>query len=148
MSIGYQEGPLRAAILQRIENAILTAAQSIVASMAPDNENATALTTPTADELFRDSRVILKNESHLHKVPPKSELHFNCTIASDVFMHAPYKQKLQRHRFVHDAVGKDLLLPVDGAAPLVHMLTIHAWTLDEWRERGGEIEPSPPCLGR
>ena len=147
MSSGYQDGPLRAVILQRIENSLRAAAELINASrQACPNSEAQHVESSVA--LFRDSKVILKNESHLHKVPPLSELHFNCTVASDLFLHAPYKNRLQRHRFVHDAVGKDLLLQVDGAAPLVHMLTIHAWTLEEWRDRGGEIEPSPPCLGR
>lgn len=136
---GFQDGPLRAEILKRLETAIQAASDAICA---------TTDSTVAPESLTQDSRIILKNESHLHKVPPQSEMHFNCTVASDIFRYPPYQSRLQRHRFVHEAVGHDLLLQVDGAAPKVHMLTIHAWTLDEWRERGGAVEASPPCLGR
>lgn len=139
MADGFQDGPLRVLVLERLSQALGVAATAI-GEVKENNVD--------PDSLIRDSKVFLKNESHLHNVPENSELHFVCTIATDVFRYTPYHQRLQRHRFVHDAVGRDLLFEMDGKAPRIHMLTINAWTLDEWRERGGEVESSPPCISK
>lgn len=134
-SSGYQEGPLRKEFLLRVQAAL---EQALCEEFGGDR----------APAMARESVVLLRNESHLHNVPATAELHFNITIASDLFGAAKYANRLARHRFVYGAAG-DLMLPSTATANSVgiHMLRIHCFTLDEWRERGGATEVSPPCLG-
>jgi BolA protein len=77
------------------------------------------------------------NESHMHNVPPGSESHFKVLVVAEQFTS---QRLLERHRAVHTALREEL-------AGAVHALSIHAFTPDEWFERGGTVPASPPCRG-
>jgi BolA protein len=77
------------------------------------------------------------NESHMHNVPAGAESHFKVTLVSSQF---EGKGLLTRHRMVNDSLIEEL----DGP---VHALALHTLTPDEWIERAGKSEDSPPCLG-
>lgn len=79
----------------------------------------------------------VKNESHLHNVPPGSESHFKVTIVSPQFDDTPL---LARHRLVNEKLADEL-------ANSVHALAVHAMTLDEWSDKHQTSTDSPPCLG-
>lgn len=77
------------------------------------------------------------NESHMHNVPPGSESHFKLVIVSDAFAE---NSLVARHRMVNKLLAEQL----NGG---VHALSMHTYTPDEWRGRGGEVPQSPPCQG-
>ena len=77
------------------------------------------------------------NESHMHNVPAGSESHFKLVIVSNAFTD---NTLIARHRMVN----KLLVEQLNGG---VHALSMHTYTPDEWRERGGEVPQSPPCMG-
>ncbi len=76
------------------------------------------------------------NESSQHNVPPNSETHFRVLVVSQRF---ESKNRLARHRAVHQAVGEEL---ESG----LHALAIDAWTPQEWEERA-QPSQSPECRG-
>jgi BolA protein len=78
------------------------------------------------------------DESHMHNVPEGAESHFKVLAVSETFT----GQKLiERHRRVNALVRDEL-------AGGLHALAIHAWTPQEWFEKGGGEAPmSPECLG-
>ena len=86
---------------------------------------------------FAPARLEVINESHMHKGPPNRETHFKVVIVADAFEGA---NRVKRHRLVNAALREQL----DAG---VHALSIHAWTLPQWEERGGEIPDSPLCRG-
>lgn len=77
------------------------------------------------------------NESHMHSVPPGSESHFKITVVSDKFLD---QSPVQRHRTINELLAAEISGPV-------HALALHTMTPDEWFEKGGTSENSPPCLG-
>ena len=77
------------------------------------------------------------NESHMHNVPAGSESHFKVVIISDDFQG---QRLVQRHQRINQILADEL-------AGDVHALSIQAMTREEWDERGGQIMPSPNCLG-
>lgn len=77
------------------------------------------------------------NESHKHNVPKGSESHFKLIIVSNEFKG---KMLLARHRMVNEILANDL-------ANSIHALALHTMTSEEWSEKSGEINNSPPCLG-
>ncbi len=77
------------------------------------------------------------NESAMHNVPSGSESHFKVTAVSAKFGD---KSLLARHRLINEILAEPLRGPV-------HALSLTTLTPDEWFERGGEVVPSPPCLG-
>ncbi len=77
------------------------------------------------------------DESHQHSVPPDAQSHFNVIVVSDQFVGQPL---LARHRAINTALA-------DEFASGLHALAIHAWTPDEWFEKGGKVRASPECLG-
>jgi len=86
---------------------------------------------------FEPSALEVINESGNHNVPPGSETHFKVVVISAQFAGKPL---VHRHRAVNAALAEAL-------AAGVHALSIQAWTPAQWRERGGEVPASPPCLG-
>jgi stress-induced morphogen len=78
------------------------------------------------------------NESHNHSVPPGSETHWKVVIVSEAFAG---RSPVERHRAVNKAVDT---LP---DRKKIHALSIQPFTPQQWAERGGEVPPSPPCLG-
>jgi BolA protein len=79
----------------------------------------------------------VRNESHMHNVPPGSESHFKITVVSDQFEGQPL---IARHRLLNEALAAELAGPV-------HALSVHAFTPSEWQAKGGQVRRSPPCLG-
>lgn len=79
----------------------------------------------------------VRNESHMHSVPPNSETHFRVTVVSEAFKGA---RRVNRHQRVFGLLNEEL----QGA---VHALALHAFTPDEWRERRRNTPESPACLG-
>jgi len=77
------------------------------------------------------------NESNMHSVPPGSESHFKVTVVSE---HFEDQALVQRHRTVNALLADEINGPV-------HALTLHTMTPDEWFDKGGLVEDSPPCLG-
>ena len=77
------------------------------------------------------------NESYMHNVPPGSESHFKVVVISDEFTG---QRLLQRHQRVNQILADEL-------ANDIHALSIQALTPEEWDKKGGEIMPSPKCLG-
>ena len=77
------------------------------------------------------------NESDRHNVPSGSESHFKLVLVSDGFTD---HSLLDRHRRINRLLAEEL-------ATGVHALSIHAYTMAEWKERFGTAPVSPPCLG-
>jgi BolA protein len=78
------------------------------------------------------------DESHMHNVPEGAESHFKVLVVSDAFSG---EKRIGRHRRVNALLKPEL----DGG---MHALAIHAWTPDEWFEKGGGQAPdSPQCMG-
>ena len=77
------------------------------------------------------------NESHMHNVPPGSESHFKVVVISDDF---DGQRLVQRHQRINQILADEL-------AGSVHALSIQAMTKEEWDKKGGQIMPSPNCLG-
>lgn len=77
------------------------------------------------------------NESHQHNVPAGSESHFKVTIVSDAFQG---KMLVARHRMVNQILADEL-------AQSIHALVLHTMTMEEWFEKSGTRNDSPPCLG-
>ena len=77
------------------------------------------------------------NESHMHNVPPGSESHFKVVVISNDFAG-------QRLVFRHQKINKILASELAGS---VHALSIQAMTSEEWEKKGGQVMPSPKCLG-
>ena len=77
------------------------------------------------------------NESHQHSVPADSETHFKLVLVTDEFAGTA---RVQRHR----AVNRVLQSHFDAG---LHALSLHLFTLAEWRDRHGDVPLSPPCLG-
>lgn len=78
------------------------------------------------------------DESHMHNVPKGAESHFKVLAVSEVF---DGEKLIDRHRRVNALVRDEL-------AGGLHALAIHAWTPQEWFDKGGGAAPtSPECLG-
>jgi len=77
------------------------------------------------------------NESHMHNVPDGSESHFKVVVISDDFQG---QRLIQRHQRINKILADEL-------AGGVHALSIQAMTKEEWDKKGGQIMPSPNCLG-
>lgn len=88
-------------------------------------------------EELKPLRLDVVNESHMHNVPPDSETHFKLVIVSEAF---EGKNLVGRHRTVNKLLADQL----QGG---VHALSMHTYTPEEWKERGGEVPQSPPCMG-
>ena len=79
----------------------------------------------------------VRNESHMHSVPPNSETHFKVVIVSEQFAG---KRSVARHQAVYKALADEMAGPV-------HALAIHTYTPAEWAEAHGEAPASPTCRG-
>jgi BolA protein len=88
-------------------------------------------------EKFSPEFLLVENESHMHNVPAGSESHFKVQIVSQQFEN---QMLIHRHRAVNKALSDEL-------ANQIHALSIHAFSPDEWKVRGGKVSDSPPCHG-
>jgi BolA protein len=77
------------------------------------------------------------DESRMHSVPRGAQTHFKVVVVTEAFAGTSL---VQRHRRVNQILADEL-------AGGMHALAIHAYTPQQWTERGGEIPRSPPCLG-
>ncbi len=89
------------------------------------------------NEIFAPEYLIVENESHMHNVPAGSEMHFKVQIVSDSFAD---QMLIKRHRAVNKALEEELAGPI-------HALSMHTFTPQEWAERNGQVQDSPPCAG-
>lgn len=86
---------------------------------------------------FSPDYLLVENESHMHNVPAGSEMHFKVQIVSRLFEN---EMLIKRHRAVNKALEQELSGPI-------HALSIHAFTREEWNNRNGQVNDSPPCHG-
>ncbi len=92
----------------------------------------------TLSESLTPMHLEVLDESHMHNVPEGAESHFKVLVVSNAFAG---EQRIGRHRRVNALLRGEL----DGG---MHALAIHAWTPDEWFEKGGGQAPqSPQCMG-
>ena len=89
------------------------------------------------DKLLRDnlnvSKLIIKNESNKHNVPPNSESHFNVQIVSDDFQDLSL---IQRHKIVYKAI--------ESLLAEIHAFSITAITTSELKENTS-LRDTPDC---
>ncbi len=76
------------------------------------------------------------NQSHMHS-GSGTETHFKVVVVAEVFADM---RLVARHRRVNEVLAEEF-------AAGVHALSIEALTPAQWIARGGEVRPSPPCLG-
>jgi BolA protein len=86
---------------------------------------------------FDPRHMELVDETHMHNVPPDSESHWKLLVVSECF---EGKRSVHRHRAVYGALSAEM----SGG---IHALSLVVLTPAEWTETGGELPPSPPCLG-
>ncbi|MFL2729787.1 MAG: BolA family protein [Gammaproteobacteria bacterium] len=79
------------------------------------------------------SKLLIRNDSHKHNVPPNSESHFNVQIVSDDFEDL---SQIQRHKIVYKAVGALLAE--------IHAFSITAMTSSEFKENPS-LRDTPDC---
>ena len=77
------------------------------------------------------------NESYMHNVPAGSESHFKVVVVSDKF---EGQRLIGRHRQVNQVLADEL-------ANHIHALSMHTYTLSEWKEQNELAPDSPMCLG-
>ena len=89
------------------------------------------------DKLLRDnlnvSKLIIRNDSYKHNVPPNSESHFNVQIVSDDFQDL---SQIQRHKKVYKAV--------ESLLAEIHAFSIAAMTTSEFKENRS-LRDTPDC---
>jgi len=80
----------------------------------------------------------VSDESHMHNVPEGAESHFKVLAVSEAF---DERRLIDRHRLVNGALRDEL-------SSGLHAIAIHAWTPQEWFDKGGGSAPnSPECQG-
>jgi BolA protein len=78
----------------------------------------------------------VRNETHMHNVPPDAESHWKVIIVSPSFEGL---MPIKRHRLVNEALREELRQ--------IHALALHTLTPEEWFEKAGKVADSPPCEG-
>ncbi|MEM7170240.1 MAG: BolA family protein [Pseudomonadota bacterium] len=79
----------------------------------------------------------IRNESHMHAVPPGSESHFKLIIVSEGFAG---KALVRRHQSINALLSEELNGPI-------HALSMETLTPEEWQARSGQTLTSPDCRG-
>ena len=89
------------------------------------------------DKMLRDnlniSKLIIRNDSYKHNVPPNSESHFNVQIVSDDFQDL---SQIQRHKIVYKAI--------ESLLNEIHAFSITAITTLEFKENPS-LRDTPDC---
>jgi len=88
------------------------------------------------NKAFEPQYLEVVNESFMHNVPKDSNSHFKVIIVSDCF---EGKRLIARHRLIHQILADELH---NG----VHALSMHTYTLEEWRHLLS-VPESPMCRG-
>jgi BolA family transcriptional regulator, general stress-responsive regulator len=86
---------------------------------------------------FTPVHLSVSNESYMHNVPSGSESHFKVVVVSDDFNGL---RLVARHRSVNQILAEEL-------ANHIHALSIHTYTLQEWRDEKNGVPDSPMCMG-
>tara|TARA_B100000989_G_scaffold275087_1_gene234360 strand:+ start:601 stop:897 length:297 start_codon:yes stop_codon:yes gene_type:complete len=89
------------------------------------------------DKLLKDNfnvfKLIIRNDSNKHNVPPDSESHFNVMIVSNDFQNL---SQIQRHKKVYKAL--------DSLLTEIHAFSITAITTSEFKENPS-LRDTPDC---
>ncbi len=93
--------------------------------------------TAKLEAAFAPAHLEVINESGSHNVPRGSETHFKVIVVSTCWAGVAL---LDRHRSVNTTLAAEL-------ASGVHALSVVAKTPEQWSKSGGQVRPSPPCLG-
>ena len=88
----------------------------------------------TLSDNFQLSHLEVINESHMHS-GPNTETHFKVVLVSEEFNDV---KLVQRHRKINELLKYEL---ENG----VHALSLHLFTMDEWKEKDEYVKDSPPC---
>ncbi|MEF1289512.1 transcriptional regulator BolA [Vibrio sp. M260118] len=88
-------------------------------------------------QAFEPDYLSVVNESYMHNVPSGSESHFKVVVVSDKFAGG---RLISRHRQVNQVLADEL-------ANHIHALSMHTYTINEWKEQNQLAPDSPMCLG-
>ena len=88
-------------------------------------------------QAFSPLHLEVTDESHMHSVPEGSESHFKVLVVSPEFQGMKI---IERQRKINALLKEEF----DSG---LHALSMHAWTPDQWFEKGGTAPESPPCMG-
>jgi len=91
----------------------------------------------TLRDNFQLSHLEVINESHMHS-GPNTETHFKVVLVSEEFKDV---KLVQRHRKINELLKYEL---ENG----VHALSLHLFTIDEWKEKDEYVKDSPPCASQ
>ena len=91
----------------------------------------------TLRDNFQLSHLEVINESHMHS-GPNTETHFKVVLVSEEFKDV---KLVQRHRKINELLKYEL---ENG----VHALSLHLFTMDEWKEKDEYVKASPPCASQ
>jgi len=91
----------------------------------------------TLRDNFQLSHLEVINESHMHS-GPNTETHFKVVLVSEEFNDV---KLVQRHRKINELLKYEL---ENG----VHALSLHLFTMDEWKEKDEYVKDSPPCASQ
>ena len=91
----------------------------------------------TLRDNFQLSHLEVINESHMHS-GPNTETHFKVVLVSEEFKDV---KLVQRHRKINELLKYEL---ENG----VHALSLHLFTMDEWKEKDEYVKDSPPCASQ
>ena len=91
----------------------------------------------TLRDNFQLSHLEVINESHMHS-GPNTETHFKLVLVSEEFKDV---KLVQRHRKINELLKYEL---ENG----VHALSLHLFTMDEWKEKDEYVKDSPPCASQ
>ena len=91
----------------------------------------------TLRDNFQLSHLEVINESHMHS-GPNTETHFKVILVSEEFKDV---KLVQRHRKINELLKYEL---ENG----VHALSLHLFTMDEWKEKDEYVKDSPPCASQ
>jgi BolA protein len=91
----------------------------------------------TLSQAFSPLHLEVTDESHRHSVPAGSESHFKVLVVAEGFAN---DSLVSRHRRINALLR-------DEFASGLHALALHAWTPEEWFEKGGQAPTSPECMG-
>ena len=75
------------------------------------------------------------NESHLHRSSNNKESHFNITIVSDAFENIP---PVKRHQKIYALFSEEL-------DKIIHALSLHTYSPQEWNNRKQQSPAPTPC---
>ena len=78
----------------------------------------------------------IRDESHMHAVPPGAESHFRLLVVTPAF---EGKSAVQRHQAVYAALAEEM-------RDHIHALGLQTMTPDEWAGDAQRNE-SPECIG-